>query len=300
MSDKAKQIKVDKSDFVRLIYKLALIIEVETTKYLKMTNEFEVDKIVNYLEKHKSDLPKLYNWNAKIERLVELETLTNNQVIEINSLTNYEKELQLKKIVGKKLNESLKTDSNLFDQLCLWIIKDWGGITSANDKDTINLIKDFLVQEKPNFNRIASSSKVGAYLFPEKNIIYDSRVAYSLNWIILSQNAGNKFFPIPEGRNSKMSAFDLNVLIRLKNITNYQPEIIEHLDHKRYINNADKKIFINKDVAYFELNKLIKVINEKLWKGDNEKEQNLYYTEMLLFSIADREIFMDITAQFRI
>ncbi len=42
--------------------------------------------------------------------------------------------------------------------------------------------------------------------------------------------------------NSKMSAFDLNVLIRLKNITNYQPENIEHLDDKRYINNADKKI----------------------------------------------------------
>lgn len=265
-----------------------------------MTNEFEVDKIVNYLEKHKFDLPKLYNWNAKIERLVELETLTYNQVIEINSLTNYEKELQLKKIVGRKLNECLKTESNLFDQLCLWIIKDWGGITSANDKDTISLVKDFLVQEKPSFNRIASASKVGAYLYPKKNIIYDSRVAYSLNWILLSQNAGKKFFPIPEGRNSKMSAFDLNVLIRLKNITNYKPENIEHLDDKRYINNADKKIFISKDLAYFELNKLIKVINEKLWKGDNEKEQNLYYTEMLLFSIADREIFMDITAQFGI
>lgn len=272
----------------------------ETKKYLKMTNEFEVDKIVNYLEKHKLDLPKLYNWNAKIERLVELETLTNDQVIEINSLTNYEKELRLKKIVGEKLNESLKTESNLFDKLSLWVIKDWGGITTANDKDTLNLIKDFLIQEKPNFNRIASSSKVGAYLFPKKNIVYDSRVAYSLNWIILSQNAGRKFFPIPEGRNSKMSAFDLNVLIRLKNIANYQPEIIEHLDHKRYINNADKKIFINKDVAYFELNKLIKIINEKLWKGDPEKEQNLYYTEMLLFSIADREIFMDITSRFGI
>lgn len=207
-----------------------------------MTNEFDVDKIVNYLEKHKSDLPKLYNWNAKIERLIELETLTNNQVLEINSLTNYEKELQLKKIVGRKLNECLKTESNLFYQLCLWIIKDWGGITSASDKDTISLVKDFLVQEKPSFNRIASASKVGAYLCPKKNIIYDSRVAYSLNWILLSQNAGKKFFPIPEGRNSKMSAFDLNVLIRLKNITNYQPENIEHLDDKRYINNADKKI----------------------------------------------------------
>ena len=72
------------------------------------------------------------------------------------------------------------------------------------------------------------------------------------------------------------------------------------MDHRLFINNADKKLFINKKDAYFELNNLIKIINEKLWSGDNEKEQNLYYTEMLLFSIADREIFMDITSRYGI
>ena len=97
-----------------------------------------------------------------------------------------------------------------------------------------------------------------------------------------------------------MSAFDLNVLIRLKNISNYQPKNIEHLNHKLYINNADKKLFIHKKDAYFELNNLIKIINEKLWHDENEKKQNLYYTEMLLFSIADREIFMDITSRYAI
>lgn len=266
-----------------------------------MAIEFDTDRIVAYLEKYKFNLPNLYKWNAKIERLVGLEILTDKQFSEINILTNnYEKELYLKKVIGKKLNETLILNSGLFDKLCLWVIKDWGGIKTANDNDTIKLIKDFLVQEKPNFTRIASSSKVGAYLFPERNVIYDSRVAYSLNWIILSENAGQKFFPIPEGRNSKMSAFDLNVLIRLKNISNYRPENIEYLDNKLYINNADKKIFIDKKDAYFELNNLIKVINKKLWEGDLEKEQNLYYTEMLLFSIADREVFMDITSRYGI
>jgi hypothetical protein len=265
-----------------------------------MTTKFDIDKIVAYLERHKSDLPTLYNWNAKIERLVELGVLSHKQLVEINSLSNYEKELQLKKVVGKKLNDTIKIDKNLFDKLCLWVIKDWGGILTANDNDTIKLIEEFLKQDKPDFNRIASSSKVGAYLFPNKNIIYDSRVAYSLNWIILSENAGQQYFPIPEGRNSKMSAFDLNVLIRLQNISNYQPETLKQLDHRLYINNADKKLFINKKDAYFELNNLIKIINEKLWSGDNEKEQNLYYTEMLLFSIADREIFMDITSRYGI
>jgi len=266
-----------------------------------METKFDTDKIVAYLEKYKAKLPELYKWNAKIERLVELEILTNIEVSEINILANnYEKELYLKKNIGKKLNDALILNSSLFDKICLWVIKDWGGITTANDIDTLNLIKNFLLQEKPNFNRIASSSKVGSYLFPEKNIIYDSRVAYSLNWIILSENAGQYFFPIPEGRNSKMSAFDLNVLIRLKNMSKYHPENMQDLDHKLYIKNADKKIFINKKDAYFELNNLVRIISKKLWKGNVEKERNLYYTEMLLFSIADREVFMDITSRYAI
>lgn len=265
-----------------------------------MIPQFDIEKITKYLNRYKNDLPTLYNWNAKIERLVELETLTENQVIEINALTHYEKELQLKQIVGKRLNDTLKSNTDLFDKLCLWVIKDWGGITTAKDDDTLILIKDFLNQDKPNFNRIASSSKVGAYMYPERNVIYDSRVAYSLNWIILSENAGQKYFPIPEGRNSKMSAFDLNVLIRLKNISNYQTTDIEHLDHKLFIKNCDKKIFINKKDAYSELNNLVKQIHKNLWIGDKAKEENLYFTEMLLFSIADREVFRDITTLYGI
>lgn len=263
-----------------------------------MTTKFDIDKIVKHLDKHKHDLPTLYNWNANIERLAELDTLTKEQIIEINKLSPYEKELHLKKIVGEKLNDTLRTDAALFDKICLWVIKDWGGITSAKDRDTLILIKDFLSQDKPNFNRIASASKVGAYLYPDKNVIYDSRVAYSLNWIILSENAGQQYFPIPEGRNSKMSAFDLNVLIRLKNISAYQTTDVKHLDHKRFVNNCDKKIYINKKDAYFELNKLVRQINQNLWKGDTEKEHNLYFTEMLLFSIADREVFMEITTNY--
>lgn len=263
-----------------------------------MTIKFDIDKFVTHLDRYKSDLPTLYNWNAKIDRLAELETLTEQQVKEINALTPYKKELQLKTIVGQKLNETLKSNRDLFNKLCLWIVKDWGGILTANDNDTIKLIEEFLKQDKPDFNRIASSSKVGAYLFPDRNVIYDSRVAYSINWIILSENAGQQYFPIPAGRNSKMSAFDLNILIRLKNISVYQTTDIKDLEHRLFIKNSDKKLFINKKDAYCELNNLVKQINQKLWKGDREKEQNLYFTEMLLFSIADREVFMDITKKY--
>ena len=263
-----------------------------------MKINFDVDKFVKYLDSYKHELPNLYKWNAKIDRLLELETLSVKQVKEINALTPYYKELQLKNIVGHKLNETLNSNKDLFYKLCLWVIKDWGGILTAKDNDSLKLIEEFLKQDKPQFKRIASSSKVGAYLFPDRNVIYDSRVAYSINWIILSENAGKYYFPIPEGRNSKMLAFDLNVLIRLKNISVYQTSDINSLDHKLFIKNSDKKLFINKKDAYFELNNLVRQINQKLWKGDLEKERNLYFTEMLLFSIADREIFMDITSKY--
>jgi hypothetical protein len=263
-----------------------------------MKMNFDIDKIVSYLERFKFDLHKLYTWNAKIDRLVELDTLTDEQVIELNSQSPYEKEIRLKKIVGKKLLDTLDNNKIIFDNLCLWIIKDWGGISTASDRDTLNLLKEFFATDKPDFNRIASASKVGAYMYPNRNVIYDSRVAYSLNWIILLQNAGQHFFPIPEGRNSKMVAFDLNVLIRLKNVANYLVDNIEQLDNRRFIKNADKNIFIDNKDAYFELNKLIKMISQKLWKGDSEKEQYLYYTEMLLFSIADREVILDIITHY--
>ena len=256
--------------------------------------QFDDDKIVEYLSRFKSDLPALYSWNPNIQRLVGLNVLSNQQLKDLNSLSSFEKEIHLKQLICHKLSES-HADKRLdnFNELCLWVIKDWGGITGGKEADTLKLIQSFLTQEKAGFNRIASISKVASFMYPERYVIYDSRVAYSLNWIILSQGAGDRFFPIPEGRNSKMVAFDMNVLIRLMNIENFKVGDVEELDNGKYINNMDKKLFIPKSEAYSELNKLIRLVSEKLWSGDECKY--LYYTEMLLFSIADREVFEDIT-----
>lgn len=260
----------------------------QTMKYT-----FDTEKIANYLMQFKDKLPELYTWNAKIEKLVDLGVITQTELNNLKSKTSYDKEIVLKKKVNLKLHEYYKSNKELFDNLCLWIIKDWGGILTAKDSDTIELVKEFLESDNPKYKRIASASKVGAYMFPEKYIIYDSRVAYALNWIILSENAGEIFFPIPSGRNSKMTAFEMNVLIRLKKIKHYAPKDISEMDKRLYINQKDKTSYIPEKESYTELNKLIKKISNRLW--NEEKSKMLYYTEMLLFSIADREIFKDIT-----
>jgi hypothetical protein len=54
----------------------------------------------------------------------------------------------------------------------------------------------------------------------------------------------------------------------------------------------DKAIFIEKPKAYTEMCEIIKKVNSLLW--NDEKKDFPYYTEMLLFSLADTVIFEDI------
>ncbi|WDF69715.1 hypothetical protein PQ465_04870 [Sphingobacterium oryzagri] len=263
----------------------------------RMSSQFDIDKIVDYLIPLKDKLPHSYKWNADLSKLIPLGLLTNESVQDLNDLTPYEKEIRLKNLVRAIMVSSMQNDPQLFDELCAWIVRDWGGIRAAKEDSLKQLTKSFLEKRDAKFERIASISKIAAYLFPEENIIYDSRVAYSLNWILLSQDAGKRFFPVPEGRNSKMCAFDINVLIRLKYVDFYLPNSSEGFkSQKKFISKVDKKLFMDKDTSYRELNSLIKKVSERLWTDDLEKSTKLYYTEMLLFSIADTEIFYDITS----
>lgn len=254
---------------------------------------FDIDKIVQYLNRHKDKLPKIYNWKLNVEKLNSLEILEVNEYETlINATSDFERELKIKEIIYKKLHE-FRSNELVFEKIYLWIVKDWGGISTGKNENIRLSINEFLGQtEKIGFERISSISKICSFMFPDKYVIYDSRVIYSINWILLLQNAGEKFFPIPEGRNSKMKAFDINTLIRIKNINNYR--IFEKdLKDKNFISKADKSFFFPTKDAYKIFVDLIKEIHQKLW--NNENLEKLYFTEMLLFSLADKEIYEEIT-----
>ncbi|WP_156308100.1 hypothetical protein [Sphingobacterium endophyticum] len=265
-----------------------------------MNTLLDIDKIVGYLLPLKEKLHQLYNWNAKIDKLVEFKIIDNEQLNSWNLLSNYEKELQIKHTLNKYLkviSSESSVDSKL-DEVCYWIIKDWGGINLK--KEIVKpLVDEFLSKKDWGFDKIASISKVASFMFPEEFIIYDSRVAYSLNWIILKTDAGNKYFPIPEGRNSKMISFDMNTLIHIKHANNFVTDDHQELLGKnKFISKRDQIIYFDKQDAYKRLNRLVKEISDKLWDGDLEKRHKLFYTEMLLFSIADNAIFQDIVKHF--
>jgi hypothetical protein len=252
---------------------------------------FDVAKIVEYLRPLSIKINELYKWKFKIESLYELNIFSSDELDSLDISNIFEREIKLKKLISNKIRDLKSKNDISFYALANWIIVKWGNISSECPNEVID---NFLHAEKPVFDRIASTSKVGAFLYPNKYIIYDSRVAYSLNWIILSKLAGSHFFQIPNGRNSKMNAFDLDVLIRLFSISNYIPDKIEDLNNKLFISNKDKLKYIAKDDSYYYLRNLIVEINKELWKGDLERVNNLYYTEMLLFAIADKEIYFEI------
>jgi hypothetical protein len=258
----------------------------------EISNYYDTEKIAAYLDKYKDKLSEIYTWKFEINEalLNNIDDPYKSRMIELKKYKDntYKKTVELRSILSDALNHYDESSSE-FKKIALWIIRDWGGIKNT-DSDTLNLVKDFFTSEKPSFQRIASTSKVGSFKNPAENIIYDSRVAYSMNWIILSQNAGDKYFPIPPGRNSKMCAFDLSVLIRLMNVNCYQ--INKSETNSKLISKKDRELFISEKEAYYELNKLICDVNKILWNDDKKPP---YYTEMILFSIADNDVFKEIT-----
>lgn len=89
-----------------------------------MDYSFDVDKIVAYLEQFKNDLPLLYKWNAKIDKLVDLDIISPSQLKELNSLSPYEKELILEKQISKKLWQDDRSKMLYYTEMLLFSIAD--------------------------------------------------------------------------------------------------------------------------------------------------------------------------------
>ncbi len=205
---------------------------------------------------------------------------SNQEKNSLNKQKNiYRRNLRLKEIIKNKANGSYDlTDLNF------WIINNWGGINTfkANDNNfkKIKTFSDELKKGKltrKNFETISSLSKLSSFINPDEYVIYDSRVIYVLNWLILTTENDLKYFPMPNSRNKRLVDFDINTLIYLINFDKYSNNEI---------------IFYDYHEAYFIYCSLMKSLSQVLYNTPNIKP---YILEMLLFSIADVEIFNEIT-----
>ena len=156
-----------------------------------------------------------------------------------------------------------------------WVIQEWGGITSLkkNEKNDNLITKldselDIGTLTRPIFSIISSLSKVASFIDHTKYAIYDSRVIYSLNWLLFKYSETTEFYPQPSGRNSKLSEFELNTILNLSG------RQISYIEHK---------------TAYHDYCNLLKHLSLEVY-GKYEP----YHIEMLLFTIAPNYIVDDI------
>lgn len=174
------------------------------------------------------------------------------------------RQLELKRLISERLNGSFENwDVNE------WIVHNWGGITRFNiaDHNRITGFRDHInagLVTNNEFKRISSLSKIASFVNPAEYFIYDSRVAFALDGILLEVKRNNPeldihFFPLPSaigGRDKTMKRY----------ISNLYPEA-------HFLTPAD---------VYSEYNALILSLakNEKL-----KKNLPPSWVEMLLFHL---------------
>ena len=215
---------------------------------------------------------------------INAEILSKEEIEKLNEVKNgYEKTKNLKELIKLKANNNYK---NL--QLNYWIINTWGGIKSfkKNEKNDfkIGTFENQLVKKKltkDTFGTISSLSKIASFIDPDNFSIYDSKVIYTLNWLILTTENDLNFFPMPTGRNKVLVDFDLNTIIHLTHLKQYEEK---------------KEIYVNYQVAYFEYCDLLKNLSKEIF-GINSKP---YELELLLFTISDKEIFDELKTKTKI
>jgi len=243
-----------------------------------------IDKLKQYNQK--VDLGERYTEDVPIEG----KDIFNSDCEYLESIKNiYERNVALKGLLCEKYKTANADEIALID---FWIINDWGGIKAfkRNNKNIEKLEKfrKELENQKltvASFDTISSLSKVASFMKPSDFVIYDSRVIYTLNWLILScenkDGFKEKYYRMPSGRNKKISTYDLNTIIK-----------IAHLSK----NLKESDLFFSKQEAYFKYCSFVKEHTKSVC-GDNAKP---YQLEMLLFTLADKEILKELKDKVKI
>ena len=207
---------------------------------------------------------------------------------ELNSEKNiYHQNIKLKWLLCNKYKES---DNHT--NIDFWIINNWGGIKGFKQNEG-NLLKvekfkkQIYTPKLTNdiFSTISSLSKIASFINPDNFVIYDSRVIYALNWLLLTLEnkieLKEKYFPMPSGRNKKITEFDLNTIINLSHLNEYSKK---------------DALYNTPQESYFKFCDFVKSASKMVY-GENAKP---YELEMLLFTIADNEIYNDIKDKLRL
>ena len=180
---------------------------------------------------------------------------------------SFEKQIRLKETASRELKGA-------FDNWAanLWIVKEWGRIKSfkIDDERGKGRILQFERELKEgmltyqSYSVISSLSKIASFVNPKEYFVYDSRVAYALNVLIMEYNyqkdmgtADERYYQVPSSLGSRTE--EIKSAIEQKNG--------EYRDNQ---------------ANYFDYLELIKKIYPLVFKGEDNCP---YKIEMLLFAL---------------
>lgn len=261
-----------------------------------MANEVEFDERIydillkTFEEELKEGLKGYYVWKLN-------ENVWNDEKVKLNVRDGFigkmkdktipEQTIYLKKELKKELCIKEK-DEHVFLNFAHWVIQKWGGIPRSPGEEKLKSLYKKLKDEKSkniieNVDNISSLSKVAAFYDDSKYAVYDSRVIFTLNWLIFINGLHEqdnpkrkmKFFRQPDGRNTDIKKHNQDTIFGLVyktfdiNNTYYYSEKESYKVYCELLENA---------VRYYERHKC-----DYLIKKDRITIGEL---EMCLFSIA--------------
>jgi hypothetical protein len=239
-------------------------------------------QLANYLKKYKTKLEAHYDWgiNDAIPR--------DRFGFTFSGKTSFAKTLELK----QQLSYAAASSSRLEDKYLLaeYIIKDWGGIKRFSKiHETVQRLEPLRGKDRPAsfdfaFENISSWSKWLSVICPNWALIYDARVAYSLNAINFMSGSKAKIFPVPAGRNSTMKLLDSSTLAISLRLNTGEEDSAKALRATHLVPDND---------AYLCYLDTVTQAHKVIWADD---DRPIVYTEMLLFALADTVIFRDLLA----
>lgn|SRR5574344_475523 len=214
--------------------------------------------IVKELDNHKH---LLNDYNVKIGHHQDLHL----QPFDGCEECSYKSNARLKDNISRHLNGMITNDESI--NIYKWIVNVWGGIRRYKVAENIQLINDFLNgKERDDYYRISSLSKIASFRYPEKYFIYDSRVAISLNYLLLKVNSPYYFYmPSSRGRNSETIAKITNKLLK----ENIMPIYDSYVCYCKLVKDIYSKVFTEKDTRpdYLEMLLFMMAYNRRKGKG---------------------------------
>lgn len=254
---------------------------IDTGKIAEILNKFlELKSLKDRCTTKVPELPKFCEeLNRKIKAIKKIEKIEEN-----GKEKKKENLFEQNKLLKENLKECFNSPDFEQNKLSLinYIINTWGGIQEIKEDEKsgkkVNR-KELIFSDIVSVNQsstdqvdnmkisgdyISSRSKVLSFLKPEKYVICDSRVIFSLNWLLFIARTEEQFvqFSKLEPRNKTCKAYSLSYLLEKYNL---QP--------------AEEK------TRYDEFIEVIKALTDELKKTQSVWE--IYCTEMLLFQIAD-------------